>query len=206
MKGDQPGDPLALGVRQPQMPAEPVGDPAADLVVVVKARLAVVMRAGEGLPHVVDQGGEGERETRLRGQEPEDEQGMVPQVALRLHGFALEESPHRGHRRQDRPDQPDLEGHVHGGRAILVHEHPPQLLGDPLRRDGHDLSGHPLEGVPRGRFDPHVEPGREPHGAEQPQLVLAEPLRRVADGPEDLPVQVVQAADVIDHLRPRSGP
>ena len=37
VKRDQPGDPLALGVREPEMPAEPIGDPAADLVVVVEA-------------------------------------------------------------------------------------------------------------------------------------------------------------------------
>ena len=69
--------------------------------------------------------------------------------------------------------------------AGLVDEHPPQLLGDPLGRDGHDLAGHSHEGVARGRLDRQAEPGREPDGAEQPELVLAESLRGVADGAED---------------------
>ena len=72
--------------------------------------------------------------------------------------------------------------------TILVHEHPPQLLGNPLGRDDDDLACHRPERLQRVRLDFEVEPGRESNGPQQPKLVLAKPLRRVTDGAQDLVV------------------
>ena len=52
-------------------------------------------------------------------------------------------SPFIAHQRgQDGRDQAGLEGQVHGLGPARMHEHPPQLLGDPLGGDAGDLPGH----------------------------------------------------------------
>ena len=58
MVGDQPGNPVALGVGEFQAEAEPVGDPGADLLVVMEADPAVVEHPGGRLTDVVQQRGE----------------------------------------------------------------------------------------------------------------------------------------------------
>ena len=50
MKSHQPGDPFALGIGQPKIPAKPLGDPAADLVMAVKAGSPMMIGALKGLP------------------------------------------------------------------------------------------------------------------------------------------------------------
>ena len=50
MKSDQPGDPLALDIGQSQASAQPIGDPATDLVMAVKARSPMMIVRVNGLP------------------------------------------------------------------------------------------------------------------------------------------------------------
>ncbi len=79
-----------------------------------------------------------------------------------------------------------------------VDEHPPQLLRDPLGRNGDDLAGHRADRNGGGRFDLEPEPRRQADGPKQPQLVLAESRRGIADGTQDAPLQVLAAPDVVD--------
>ena len=107
---------------------------------------------------------------------------------------------HRHERREDRGDQAGLERQVHGTHAAGMDEHPPQLLGDPLGGDALDLAGHgPQRGV-GCRLDLEPEPRRQADGPQAAQLVFAQPRRRVADGAQDVVLQVGLAADVVDHL------
>src|SRR5208283_4380823 len=81
MKSDQPGDPLALDIGQPQASAQTIGDPDTDLVMAVKARSPMMIGAREWLAHIVNQRSEREREAGFDGQEPEHQHGVIPEVA-----------------------------------------------------------------------------------------------------------------------------
>src|SRR5262245_53764348 len=84
MIGHEPCDPLALGVREPKLPAKAIRNSAADLVVVVEACPPMPVRAGQRLSHVVYERREGESEARVCRQQPKDKHRMVPQVPLGL--------------------------------------------------------------------------------------------------------------------------
>ena len=165
----------------------------------------MVEHPGRGLADVVQERGEGEREAGIGGQELEHQHRVVPEVPLGLHRLALEQPLHRHQGGQDGGDEARVEGQVHGLGPALVHEHSPQLLGDPLGGDGDDLAGHRLEGRQGRRLDLKLEPRRQPDRAEHAELVLAEPGRGVADGAEEVILQVRLAPDVVDQLRPVSG-
>ena len=92
--GDQPGDSLALGIGELEPQARSLGDPGACLLVMMEGVAAAVQHSGRGLAGVVQERGEGEREAGIGGQELEDQHRMVPEIALGLHRFALEQPLH----------------------------------------------------------------------------------------------------------------
>ena len=142
MEGDQPGDPLALVVGKLEVTAQAVGDPCAGLLVVMKGRASLVRYPGRRFAGVVQQCGEGQRKAGPRRQEIEHEHRVIPEVAFGLDGLALKQPPHGDERGQDGGGEARFKGQVHGAAAAFVHERPPQLLGDPLGRDSHDLCRH----------------------------------------------------------------
>ena len=144
--------------------------------------------------------GEGQGEAGIGREKIENEHRVVPEVSLGLRRLALEQPFHWQERRQDGGDQTCLEGQVHGVRAAGMHEHSPQLLGDPLGGDALDLPGHGPQGRAGGRLDLELKPRRQTDGAQAAQLVFAQPCRRVADGSQDVVLQVGLAPDEVDHF------
>ncbi len=197
---DEPGDPRALVIRELELAAEVVRDVPADLLMVVEAEPAIVDGLGRRLADVVQQRGEGQREARLGGQELQDQQDVVPEVAFGLDRLALEDPLHRDDWGQHGRRQAGLEHLVGGLGATGVHEHPPQFGRDPLGGDHDDLRRHRDDRCAGRRLDRQPEPRREPDGAEEAELVLAEPGRGVADGAEDAVAEVGLTPDVVDHL------
>ncbi len=204
--GDQPGDLLAFGVGEFERTAEPLGDPGPGLFVVMKGVTAAVQHFRRRFARVVQERGEGQGEAGIVRQKIENEHGVVPEVSFGLRRLALEQPFHRQERRQDGGDEACLEGQVHGLDAAGMHEHAPQLLGDPLGGNALDLTGHGPQGRPGRRLDPEPKPRRQTDRAQAAQLVFAQTRRRVADGSQNAVLQVGLAAD--DNRSPRrlAGP
>ena len=125
---------------------------------------------------------------------------MIPEVAFWLNRLALEKSAHLDQGRKNGGDQADIERQIHGFCTILVHQHSPQFLRDPLGRDDANLTRHRPQRVQSLRLDLEVESRRKAHRPQEPQLVLAKTVRRVSDGTHNMVAQVVKAAHEIDHL------
>ena len=104
----------------------------------------------------------------------------------------------RGDFRQDVAEQVGFAQQVEGDGAVRVGEHAADFHADALGADRRQFAGHRLDGGERGRLDREVERGGEAHGAEHAELVFGETQARVADGADQLALEVVVAADVID--------
>ena len=198
MKSDQPVDSLAFGVGEFQIATKPVAELCADLLVVVKAIAAVVKHPRPRLTDVVQERREGESKAGIGGQQLEHEHRVVPQITLGLHRLPLKHPFHRQQIGEDGGDQARFESQLHRLRPALVHEHFSQFLGNSLLGDGDDLAGHRLDRGQRGGFDLKLKSRRQADRPQHAQLVLAESSLGVADGAEDVILQVRMAPDVVD--------
>ena len=100
--------------------------------------------------------------------------------------------------RHDRGDDTQIECEIHGPGPRRVDEHPAQLLGDSLGGDSHDVAGHRSQRRLGSRLDLQVKPRSEPDGPENPQLVFAQPRLGLADGPEQMTLEILLTADIIE--------
>ena len=74
-----------------------------------------------------------------------------------------------------------------------------QLVTRPLGADLMDPGGHGTNRLPRFRIDHVAQPGSKADSAQNAQLVFFKPLQRVADRSNDPGLDVLAAADIIDH-------
>ena len=165
---------------------------------VVKAIAAVVKYPRPRLTDVVQERREGESKAGIGGQQLEHEHRVVPQIALGLHRLPLKHPFHRQQIGEDGSDQARIESQLHGLRPALVHEHFSQFLGNSLLGDGDDLAGHRLDCGQGGWFDLKLKPRRQADRTQHAELVLAESSLGLADGTEEVILQVRMAPDVVD--------
>lgn len=175
------------------------GDLRAGFGVAVEAD-AIGDGEGGGLAGVVKQGGERERERRIRGQVFEQQEGVGPDVAFGVEFGRLGDALHAGGFGKEDVEQSGGVEEFETAAGAAFGEDAGEFIADAFGGDGGDGGGEVREGVPGGGFDFEAKAGGEADGAEQAEAVLREALCRVADGAETAGVEVGEAVDVVGDL------
>ena len=130
----------------------------------------------------------------------ENLQHVIPQVAGRRVRPTLRQALHRQEFRHHRLSEAEIEEQAHRFGAARMRQHATQLLGDAFGTDDRDLAGHRADRRLGSRVDGQREAGRHADAAEHTQLVFREAMPRLADGAEDLRVEIGPATNIVEQL------